>query len=389
MNKTKKRFLHFAITIVIVAIGAISMAGLSSSRPQLKKHKPPAPIPIVRTIKIKTAPQTVHVLGEGTVRPLREIDLVPQVGGKVIYISLALVNGGEFKKGETLLIIDPVDYRLAVTLAEAKVKDSESNLKIAEEEAAVAREEWRLHNTSSYKTNRKPPPLVAKEPQLAAAQAKLEADRANLRKALLNLERTELKTPFDGRVSEKDVDIGQYVKSGQALATIYSIEAAEIVVPLEDDELFWFHVPGFTPGDDPGSHVNVRACVAGHELSWSGKVVRAEGKLDERTRMINVVVQVEKPYAKKPPLAVGLFVTVDIEGISLPNATVIPRSALHQNDVVWVVDKNDRLHFHKVEVAKFFSDEVIVKTGLKDGEILAVSNLKAVTDGMTVRTVST
>ena len=388
MSKTKSRFLHFVVVIVLVTLGALGMRALTASKPQLKKRKPAVPIPMVRTIKVKTGPQSVHILGEGTVRPLREISLVPQVGGKVIYVSPALVNGGEFSQGKTLLGIDPVDYQLAVTLARAKVKDAESHLRLAEEETAAARQEWRLHYAGGPKAHRKPPPLVAKEPQLAAAQAKLEAERADLRKSLLNLERTELKTPFDGRVSQENVDIGQYVSPGQALATLYSTEAVEIVLPLEDEDLFWFHVPGFTPGNSPGSPAKVRARIAGRDLTWSGKVVRTEGKLDERTRMIRVVVRVEKPYAKKPPLPVGLFVTVDIEGRTLPNAAIIPRSALHQGDVVWVVDKGDehsRLLFRQVDVSRVQGDEVIVKAGLKEGERVVITTLKGVTDGMAVR----
>ena len=390
MSKTKRRLFHFAIAIVLVALGVFGMGKLTARKPQLKKRKPPTPVPMVRTINIKTGPQSVRIQGEGTVRPLREINLVPQVGGKVIYVSPALVNGGEFSQGDTLLRIEPVDYQLAVTLAKAKVKDAESKLKLAEEEAAAAREEWRLHHAGGSKADKEPPPLVAKEPQLAAAQAELEADRAGLSMALLNLERTDLRAPFDGRVSQENVDIGQYVSLGQALASLYSTEVAEIVMPMEDEKGFWFHIPGFTPGNRAGSRAVVRARIAGWEQTWSGKVVRTEGKLDERTRMINVVVRVEKPYAKRPPLAVGLFVTVDIEGRTLPNAAIIPRSALHQGDVVWVVDTDDkdsRLRFRKVAVARVQGDEAVVQDGLEDGERVVITPLKAVTDGMAVRIV--
>ncbi len=386
MNKTKKRLLHIAITLVLVALGAWGSYSLTSSKPQLEKRKPTVPTPVVRVVKLKTGPQQVHILGEGTVRPLREINLVPQVGGKVVYVSPSLVNGGEFNKGDTLLRMDPVDYQLAVTLAKAKVKDAESRLQLAEEEAAAALEEWRLLHADGSEGNSKPPPLVAKEPQLAAAQAKLEADRADLRSALLNLERTELKAPFDGRVSQENVDIGQYVSPGQALATLYSTEAAEIVLPLEDEDLFWFDVPGFTPGNSPGSPAKVLARLAGRERTWSGAVVRTEGRMDERTRMINVVVRVEKPYAKKPPLPVGLFVIVEIEGRTVPDAAVIPRSALHQGDVVWVVDNEGRLRFREVDVARVQGDEVMVQDGLEDGEMVVITSLEAVTDGMAVRT---
>jgi RND family efflux transporter MFP subunit len=385
MTQTKKRIIHFSVTLMLMGLGVIGFLALTASKPQLKRTKPPAPMPTVAVTIIKTGFQPVTIRGEGTVTPVREIELVPQVGGKVVYISPSLVDGGAFKKGDILLRIDPLDYQLAVTLARAKIKDSESRLKVAEEEAAAAKEEWRLLYQSSKDLNGEPPSLVAKEPQLAAARAQLAADRADLQKALLALERTELKAPFDGRVSGENVDIGQHVSTAKPLATLFSTEAAEIVIPLEDESLFWFDVPGFTPGDAPGSPVRVNARVAGRELSWPGKVVRAGGKLDERTRMVNVVVHVEKPYATKPPLAAGLFVTVEIQGRTLENAAVIPRSALRENSTVWVVAEQGQLVFRRVDVARLGTGQAILRTGLKDGDRVVTSGLKAVTDGMKVR----
>ncbi|MGD8916771.1 MAG: efflux RND transporter periplasmic adaptor subunit [Syntrophobacterales bacterium] len=387
MSNRKKRVVQLAISITFVALGVLGFWALTASKPEMERRKPPVPVPMVRTMAVKTGPQKVYIQGEGTVGPLREINLVPQVGGKVVYASPSMVNGGVFRKDDLLLRIDPVDYQLAVTLARAKVKDAESRLQVAEEEAAAARDEWRLLYEGSSKENSKPPPLVAKEPQLAAAKAELEADEADLRKALLNLERTELKAPFNGRVGEENVDIGQYVSAGQSLGSLYSTEAAEIVVPLEGEALFWFDVPGFTSRDGRGAAALIKADVAGRELNWTGKVVRTEGKLDERTRMINVVVRVEQPYAKKPPLVFGLFVEVKIEGRMIPNGAVIPRAGLHQGDIVWIVGEDSRLQFRQVEVGRIQGDEVVITGGLEDGERLVITPLKAVTDGMTVRVV--
>jgi len=387
MSQKKRRLLHITVTIVLVVSGAAGMRALTASKAELEKRRPSAPIPLVRTIGVTVGPHAVSIEGEGTVRPLQEIQLVPEVDGKVVDVSPALVDGGEFSRGDTLLRIDPVDYQLAVTLAQAKVKDAESNLQLAGEEAAAGEEEWRMLYSGNPKAQPEPPPLVAKEPQLAAAQAKLAANKADLRKAQLNLERTELIAPFDGRVSQENVDLGQYVSPGQPLATLFSTEAVEVVIPLEDESLFWFHVPGFTDGQGPGSPATVRARIGGRDLSWAGGVVRAEGKLDERTRMINVIIRVDKPYATRPPLAMGLFVTVEIEGRRLPKAAVIPRPALHENEVVWVVDEENRLRFRKVDVARVQGNEVVVEAGLKDGERVVITPLKAVTHGMAVRKV--
>ena len=222
MTATKKRLVHFALTLIFMGIGVVAFLALTASKPQLERTKPPAPMPMVRISTIKTGAQSVTIRGEGTVTPVRQIELVPQVGGKIIYISSAMVDGGAFKRGDILLRIDPLDYQLAVTLARAKVKDAESRLKVAEEEAAAAIEEWRLLYQKSNDVDGDPPSLVAKEPQLAAAKARLAADRADLQNALLDLKRTELKAPFNGRISDENVDIGQYVSTAKPLATLFS-----------------------------------------------------------------------------------------------------------------------------------------------------------------------
>jgi len=265
------------------------------------------------------------------------------------------------------------------------VKDSESALKIVEEEAAASQEEWKLLNSEEPGAASKPPALVAKEPQLAAARARLEAERADLQKALLHLTRTEIRAPFNGRVSAENVDIGQYVTGGQTLATLFSTDAAEIVLPLEDESLRWFHVPGFTPGDGPGSPAAIKARIAGRDLIWQGRVARAEAQLDAGTRLINVIVRVDNPYVSRPPLASGLFVTVEIQGSRLENAVLVPRSALRENGTVWVVADDGRLSFRKVTVARLLPEGAILNAGLENNEKVVISSLKAVTDGMRVR----
>jgi RND family efflux transporter MFP subunit len=380
MAPTKRKWIQAALTLLVLVIGSIGMYALKESRSEAHHKKPPPPLPLVRVVDVAFASRTVSVSGHGSVSPLRQISLVPQVAGKVVAISPALVDGGAFTKGDMLLRIDPQDYEIAVTLAKARLKDAESKFVQAREESAAAREEWvQLHGTNT------PPPLVAKEPQLAAASAQLDASRAELTKAELQLDRSRIRAPFDGRVAEKEVDIGQYVTTGQKLAVLYATQAAEIVVPLPTEDLAWFDVPGFTNGNGRGADAAVEVKIAGETKQWPGRVVRSEGKLDQRTRMVNVVVRVDNPYATRPPLAVGLFAKVTIQGRTLEQAALIPRAALRDNDQVWVVDQKDRLTFRTVEVARLDFDGAIVKNGLKHGEQIVVSTLKGVSDGMRVR----
>ena len=380
MTPMKQRLVQFFVTVTIIAGGAVAFLIITANKPELKRTQPAPPVPMVRVMTVETTDLKMPVQGEGTVQPLREIDLVPQVGGKIVESSPSLVDGGRFTKGDLLLRIEPEDYKLAVTLAAARVKDAESALAFTEEEAAAAVEEWQL-----LEKENDPPPLVAKMPQLAAARARLAAEQADLKKARLNLDRTAIRAPFNGRVASENVGLGQYVSAGQAVATIFSTEAAEIVVPLEDSTLFWFHVPGFTPGKGPGAPARVTARIAGRDLTWSGRVVRAEGKMDARTRLINVVVRVNNPYRRKPPLAAGLFVAVEIEGRRLTDAAAIPSAALRENQMVWVVGDDGILSFRPVDVARVTPTRAIIQGGLQNGERVVTSPLRSVTDGMKVR----
>lgn len=382
METKTQIFLHTLLTLLIIAAGIAGFRMLKSSRPALARQQPHVALPMVRTVGVSPGDLPMVLTGEGTVHPVSEIQLVPEVGGKIVYISPNLVNGGTFQTGERLMAIESTDYEIAVTLAEAGVKDAQSKFELARQEAEAGKAEWQqLHPGTN------PPALVAKQPQLEAARANLDAQRAALERARLNLKRTEITAPFNGRIRSENADPGQYVVPGQPLATLYSTQAAEIVVPMENSDLNWFAVPGFTSEDGTGAEAVVAADVAGKKRTWTGQVVRVEGCIDEKTRMVNVVVRIPEPYATRPPLAIGQFAEVRIQGFALPHAAVIPRAALHGENTVWAVSKDGLLNFRTVDIARMDSRGVIIRGGLNPGDRVVISPLKAVTDGMLVRTV--
>ncbi len=383
MQSKAQIILHTILTLVIITAGIVGFKALKSSRPALARQQPQVALPMVRTVAASPGALDMILTGEGTVHPVAEIQLIPEIGGRVVHISPNLVNGGTFAAGERLIAIEPADYEIAVTLAKAGVQDAQSKYELARQEAEAAKTEWQqLHPGTN------PPDLVAKKPQLEAALANLDAQRASLERARLNLKRTEITAPFNGRVSAESVDPGQYVAPGQPLATLYCIDAAEIVVPMEGSALHWFAVPGFTSDTDSRAQASVTAVVAGKKCNWEGRVVRVEGRIDEKTRMGNVVIRIPEPYATRPPLAIGQFAEVRIQGLTLPEAAVIPRAALHGENTVWAVSAEDgRLYFRSVDIARMDSRGVVIRGGLKPGDRVVVSPLKAVTDGMQVRAV--
>ncbi len=383
-----KLFIKVAIQVVLaLALVGAGLAGyqyMTKSRPQVVKKKRPVKAPVVRIVTATSGSVPVTVLGEGTVKPLRETTLAAQVSGRVVHMADHFAAGEACKEDEVILRIDPTDYKLALSLSRAKLKEAETALFKAKEEAAAALEEW-----SRLGKGKNPPPLVAKKPQLAQAQAGLEAARASLRQTELDLKRTEVKVPFQGRIISKAVDLGQFVSRGQAVARLYSTEAAEITVYLEDKDLAWIDVPGLTAenSEATGSSAKVRVTFAGQDMDWPARIVRAEAELDQKTRLTPVVVRVDNPYSRIPPLMAGLFVRVEIQGRTQEMASLIPRSAIRQGGLIWVVE-DAKIRFRPVRVLRYQGDMALVSPGLEEGTSVVTSNLKIVTEGLTVRAVN-
>ncbi len=380
-NRNKK--VQIFIVFLLIICGILFLLLMKLLKPEIEKKAPVIYFPKAFVIKSEIISHNVIVKGHGSVKPLNEIQIIPETSGKIVYVSENFINGGIFKKGEVLLKIDPVDYQLTVQSADARVKDSEMRFSLANQESEVAKEEWyQVHN----KSNRKISSLVAKTPQLEAARAKLKADKAELKRAKLKLERCIIRAPFNGRVHLKKTDKGQFVSPGQIIGTIFSTDIVEISISLEDKDLFWLSVPGFTT-DSEGSTAKIYSRIAGINKVWNGRIVRSEGKIDENTRMIKVVIRVENPYIERPPLAVGLFVNIEIKGRKIENCVIIPRTALRGEKNVWIVGDDNILKFKKVEVAKSYGNNYLISSGIKNGDNIVVSKLRVVSDGMKVKKV--
>ena len=402
------RVFKIVLPILILALGFGAYQLLASMREPPQRVARSYTGPLVEAIAAPLQQVQVVVEGQGTVRPDAQIDLVPQVSGIVVWKDADFKPGGTFAKGALLFRIDPRDYELAVQQAAVQVAQARYQLDLAREEAAIAEEEWeRLHADDQAPTD-----LVLRKPQLRAAEASLQGAEARLAEARLRLDRTKVYAPFAGRVRTARVDVGQHLNAGQAIAQLYSIEKAEIVVPVPDEDLGWFTLPlpidiaeASTPNtvsdltaesgsrafafSREGASAEISGSFAGRRHQWSGRVVRTEGELDPQSRMVRLVVEVEAPYGGIadgiPPLTVGMFVEVAIAGRMVDGVRILPRVALRQGDRVWTVGRAGVLRIRQVQVVRALEDEVLAYIDMAPEERIIVSQLSGVTDGMQVR----
>lgn len=380
-----RRLLNLFLSCLIIAVGLIVATYITHKSPKAQKRQPLKVIPVVEVQVVQPGDSRITVPAMGTVVPAREVVLRAQVSGKVLSLHPEFIAGGYIKEDAEILKIDPVDYQLAVTLAESKVKDAESALELAEEEANAAKEEWRLLYEDEADANNKPSPLVAKEPQLAAAQARLKAEQAELKKAELDLKRTSVLAPFNGIVRTKNVEIGSLVTPQDALAELVGVDEYWIQVSVPVDYLKWISVPNRK--GKKGSQVRV-VHRSGYERT--GEVIELLGDLETEGRMARILVAVKDPLGLTDseqttrPLLIGEYVRVEIEGSPLSQVFRIPRIALRENDTVWVVGEDSTLDIRSVKTIWRDRQTVFLDQGLRSGDQVIVSDLPAPVAGMKV-----
>ena len=374
---------HFIIPVFILGIFLFLAATLMATAPVLEPSSVEKIATTVRVVEIQPKSVQLKVNSQGSVMPSTESQLIPEVSGKVSWMSPNLVAGGYFEDQEILIRVDDTDYK-------TKLDRAQANLTRAEAEQQHNEFEYRRMQ-SLVKRN-----LVSRsqlENALRAfrvAEASLQDATANFNQAEQDLSRTQIKAPFAGLVRAENVDIGQFVSRGNPIATIYAGNQAEVRLPIADRQLAFLNIPVSIRGEIPKEfqpEVTLTAQYAGQTLAWKGTIVRSEAEIDVSSRMVQLVARVESS-SNPVPLSIGLFVSAEIEGLAANNIVVLPREALRNDNQVLIVDKENRLRFRKIDTLRLYQDDLLIKAGLEAGERVCVSPIQTVIEGMKVNPIS-
>ena len=393
-----RRRTGYVIAVAVIA-GAVGVSALLVSlAPEPDTHDPPSQIPYVNTARIVAGTGPIPVRGAGTVRPSAQVDIAPQVGGRVAWVDEGFVSGRHVVAGQTLFRLEGADYEFGVRQAEAALAVRQVAVLEAREDAAIAQAEYeRYAARQGENASTKPNPLTLHIPQLKAAQAALAREEAALAQARLALSRTGVTAPFDGVVHDESVDIGQLLAPGQSVGRLFSSAAVEVVVALSDADAAL--IPRLWRLEGEGQRVDavVSAEYGDIAYAWRGYVDRADASLDAETRTIDVIVHVPDPFAPgaptgsaasrntAPPLLVGKFVEVAIEGLVPDDYFRVRRAALQADDEIWTVRDDGTVRVVPVRVLQRIDDEVYVAGELEEGQLAVTGGIRFATDGMAVR----
>jgi multidrug efflux system membrane fusion protein len=387
-----------------------------------------------------TAVRTIHVpqttvfpltMATGYVQPGQVWQAIAQVGGKVVALHPRLKQGALINADEILVKLDPSDYELAIAYAETEIEsvnvqlaqvdvhegNDKASLAIERQALKIARDELQRKQKLLDFGSLSPSDVEKEQRNVLVQQQRVQAllnsinlypvDRRRLRTDLakletqvaiakLNLERTTIRMPFNGRIASVNIEYQQFVGQGRVMVVADSIDTAEILVQMPMPRLANLVQSDVVVNAENADYAEIGKLIglsASVQLQqnndlivWDAKVVRVGHELDPRTRTVDIIIEVDKPYGriqpgKRPPLVKGLFVDVKLSGRPQMESVVIPLSAL-QDRQVYVVNAENRLQRRNVIPGIRGSDYVIVKEGLRPDERIVISDLVPAIDGM-------
>jgi len=377
--------LRLLVGLLILA-GAVWLAkGWMDSPPETKRSAPPPQVKVVEVAPLIPGAETITLRSQGTVQAITETAIIPEVSGRVTAISPSLREGGTFNDGEVLVKIEDVDYRTALIVASGAVFQAYSTYENERARAQLAEREWRRSGNVKAPTD-----FYLRKPQIAAAEAEVATAAARLEQAERDFQRTTIRAPYAGRVTTKNVDVGQVVTPGSRLAEIFATDAAEVRLPLTSEQLSQIALPSSTDGSPvPGPRVTIRSTFGGNAATWPARIVRTDSAVDVRTRQLFAVAQIDDPTGRKnggPALKMGQFVQAEIEGKLLFNVLTIPRNLVREDRYVLIVDSEGKLQRRDIEILWREPELVLARTDLNPGDQLCLTSVPYAVNGMPVVT---
>jgi len=364
------------VPLAILVVGIVAFVGFSSMKKPPEEKAEVDNTPIVAVENITVAPMTLEVSSYGVVKPKYETTMVAQVSGEIVELSEAFVRGGLVKKGQLLARVDPNDYQAALIDAQANMASARSALEQEVAQGKVAEREWNQIKDSS------PTELSLRKPQLAQELARVKAAQASVLRAKRNLQRTEIRAPYDAMIESRAIGLGSFVSTGAQVGKLLGTAIAEIRLPVADNQLQFLVAQG------QQAKVNLTGTYAGKDVQWQARIVRSEGVVDDKSRMSYLVAEVQDPYQLQSTeeenntmLRFGAYVQAKILGVEIASASVVPRY-LVVNDRIAILDDESKLHYADIDIIRQQGGDVIVANGLINGDKLIVSALDYPVDGM-------
>ena len=378
---------------IAILIGCFLISGYLIRNPTTVEEAAIEIIPVsVRVAEVNLESVDLVVGSQGKVQAAQTASLSAPVAGPVEWISPSMEAGGYVEGGQALLRLEAADFETALERSLANLQQAQAESEFADTELARMRElaEQRLASDSQ---------LQDAQRRANVNEARLIDAQASYEQAQLDLDRTEIKAPFNAVIQSRDVELGQYVNRAQSVALLYGADEVEVRVPLAIRQLGFLNVPLGQRGEISEEHapdVLLTGMYGGQKYNWPGKLVRIEASIDPSSNTVQTIIRVSQPSTdedqdenglRRIPLPIGLYVEADIEGRTVENIISLPRSVIRNNNQVLIVDAENKMYYREVEIFRLEEQQVLISSGILPGERICISPIQAVVDGMAVQPV--
>lgn len=377
----------YVIPVVIILLGIGFAKYQIDTRPKARQGKSESQARLVTVQTAQVSDITTTISAMGTVVAAKTTTLYPEVSGLVLSLGEEVIPGGLVNTGQRLVQIDSRDNEAIVAQRQSELTKAQLNLKLEYGSQTVARQEYQLLEEILTDQDQE---LVLRKPHLAEAQSAVQAAQAALDKARLDVERCVITSPFNAIIQQKHVDPGTRVSPSTPLLTLLGTDEywIEVLVPVH--QLRWITIPA--ENSHPGSHAKIYNTTAWREgVFREGTVLRLLGQLEDEGRMAQLLVSIRDPLtlsedsSERPPVLIGSYVRVEIEGRNIESVIALKRDYLRDGDAVWIMNKQQELEIRPVEVVFRSKDMVYITQGIEVGEQIVTTDISAPVAGMPLR----
>jgi RND family efflux transporter MFP subunit len=388
-----KKLGKYLLPLLILAAAVAGGVWLVTSQEEPQREEPREQRVLVETAPVEGGAHQLSVRSSGEVVAARQVEVSPEVGGKIVWVNQSMVPGGILRAGEEMFRVDPRNYQATVEERRTELEQARAQLEQEKGRVEVAEQEWEIFK-DEIDEGVEDPSLALREPQLRSARVAVEAAKARLDRAKIDLERTSVAAPFDAFVESEAVDLGQTVGPQTQVATLIGTGTFWVRTSVPVDKISYVNIPGVNA--QQGAPATIYQDVGGRSIERQGRVAKLQGDLDPQGRMARILIEVDDPFgvrgAANPesnptgiPLLVSSYVDVQIQGPTVENLVEVPREAVHGGHEVYVYSDDDTLDIREVDIAWERPETVLVRTGLQRDDRVVTSPIATAIEGMKLR----